>query len=83
MQTACMAVNITIRDVPERVRAALASRAARQGKSMQEYLRQELDRMVSRPSVDDWLTELRKRKRHARSGITAQTILQHKDADRR
>ena len=36
---ACMAVQITIRDVPDKVRDELAARAARQGKSMQEFLR--------------------------------------------
>lgn len=34
-----MAVQITIRDVPDKVRDELAARAARQGKSMQEFLR--------------------------------------------
>jgi antitoxin FitA len=34
-----MRVQITIRDVPERVRDELAGRAAAQGKSMQEFLR--------------------------------------------
>jgi len=49
-----MSVQITIRDVPEKVRDELAARAALQGKSMQEYLHAELRRMVARPSIDAW-----------------------------
>ena len=52
-----MAIQITIRDVPEKVRDELAARAALQGKSMQEYLRTELERMAARPSVDAWLEQ--------------------------
>ena len=39
-----MPVQITVRDIPERVRDELAARAAREGKSMQEYLKAELER---------------------------------------
>src|SRR5262249_1056379 len=40
---------------PEKVRDELAARAASQGRSMQEFLRSELQRLASRPSVDAWL----------------------------
>jgi len=53
--SASMSVQITVRDVPEKVRDELAARAALQGKSMQEYLRAELERLASRPSIDSWL----------------------------
>jgi antitoxin FitA-like protein len=53
-QSASMAIQITIRHVPEKVRDDLASRAALQGKSMQEFLRGELERMAARPSVSTW-----------------------------
>ena len=78
-----MAIQITIRDVPEKVRDELASRAALQGKSMQEYLRAELERIASRPAVDSWLEQVRKRKRAANNRISASQIVQHRDADRR
>lgn len=78
-----MAVQITIRDVSEKVRDELAARAALQGKSMQEYLRAELERLAARPSVDAWLEQVRKRKRASQSRISAQQILKHRDADRR
>jgi plasmid stability protein len=42
-----MAVQITIRDVPEQVRDELAARAALKGQSMQEFLRAELARLAA------------------------------------
>lgn len=78
-----MAVQITIRDVPERVRDELAARAALQGKSMQEFLRAELQRIAARPSVDAWLQQVRKRKRAAPTRVSARQILRQRDADRR
>ncbi len=78
-----MAIQITIRDVPETVRDELAARAARQGKSMQEFLRGELERLASRPSIEAWLETVRERKHAARSRVSVQQIVRHRDADRR
>jgi plasmid stability protein len=78
-----MSIQITIRDVPERVRDELAARAALQGRSMQEYLRAELERLASRPSVDTWLQQVRKRKHAAQSKVSAEQILKNRDSDRR
>ena len=50
-----MAVQITIRGVPEAVRDELAVRATLKRQSMQEFLRGELERIASRPSVEVWL----------------------------
>jgi plasmid stability protein len=78
-----MAIQINIRDVPEKVRDELAARAALQGKSMQEFLRAELERLAARPSVDAWLQQVRKRKRAAQTRLTSKQILENRDADRR
>jgi plasmid stability protein len=78
-----MAVQINIRDVPEGVRDELAARAALQGKSMQEYLRSELERMVARPSLDSWLQQVRKRKRAGQTKVSPKQILENRNADRR
>lgn len=57
MQNACkrypgvMAVNITIRNVPDAVRDELAERAMRTGRSMQEFLVRELTTLASKPSA--------------------------------
>lgn len=78
-----MTIQITIRDVPEKVRDELAARAALQGKSMQEYLHAELRRMVARPSIDAWLQQVRHRKRAAQTQVSSEQILKNRDSDRR
>ena len=80
---AFMGIQITIRDVSEKVRDELASRAALQGKSMQEYLRAELERLAARPSIETWLEQVRKRKRASQTRVSASRILQNRAADRR
>ena len=78
-----MPVQITIRDVSDDVRNELAARAARRGQSMQEFLRGELERIASRPSVDDWLDEVRRRVEASGTRIPPSVILRARDADRR
>lgn len=78
-----MPVQITIRNVPDEVRDELAARAARERKSMQEYLRGELERLAARPSVKKWLDQVGERKRAAQTRVSPEEILQHRDADRR
>lgn len=77
-----MTVQITIRGVPESVRDELASRAALQRQSMQEFLRGELERIASRPSVDEWVREIRERKAAYRTNVPTPAILAARDADR-
>ena len=77
-----MAVQITIRGVPEEVRDELALRAALQRQSMQEFLRCELERIASRPSVGAWLQDVRNRKRGTKTRIPPSRILRARDADR-
>jgi plasmid stability protein len=78
-----MPVQITIRDVPEKVRDELAARAALQGKSMQEFLRAELESLAARPSVDQWLRQVRRRKRASPARVSSRDILRQRDVDRR
>ena len=78
-----MSVQITIREVPEKVRDELAARAASQGRSMQEFLRAALERLASRPTVDAWVQQVRSRKRASQTRITSEQILKSRDADRR
>ena len=78
-----MAVQVTIRGVPEEVRDELAVRAAMSRLSMQEYLRRELERIASRPSLASWLAGVRERKETAGTQVPACSILSARDADRR
>ena len=77
-----MPVQITIRNVPEAVRNELAARAALQRQSMQEFLRGELERIASRPSVGAWLHAVRERKALTQRRISPARIVRARDADR-
>ncbi|MBU4336095.1 MAG: hypothetical protein KJ548_05945 [Actinobacteria bacterium] len=58
--------NVTIRDVPDDVRDELAARAARSGRSLQEYLKGQLVDLAHRPLAADVVVEVRRRaQRHA------------------
>ncbi len=78
-----MSVAVTVRDVPEKVRDELAGRAARAGKSLQEYLRGMLVDHASRPSVDDVIARARTRVYATGVRAGAESILAARDADRR
>ena len=74
---------ITIRDVPTDVRDELAARAARSGRSLQEYLRGMLIDTAARPTVDDVLVRARARVAATGTRVDAAEILAARDAARR
>jgi len=78
-----MSVAITVRGVPDEVRDELAARAARAGKSLQEYLRGMLLEAAARPSVGDAVARARARVKATGAEIDAESILAARDADRR
>jgi plasmid stability protein len=78
-----MPVAITIRNVPDDVRDELAARAARSGRSLQEYLAAQLAEMVSRPCAEDVIARARLRARAAGHRIEPASILAARDAERR
>jgi plasmid stability protein len=78
-----MSIAITIRDVPNETRDELASRAARSGKSLQEYLRGMLIDTARRPTAEDTIAKARIRVRETGSRISAADIIAARDADRR
>ena len=80
---AVMPVQITIRNVPEEVRDELAALAAHKRQSMQEFLRGELERIASRPSIDTWLQVVRERKAVYKTRVTSDDILRARDEDRK
>ncbi len=81
--TACMAISITIRDVPDDTRDELAARAARSGRSLQEYLRAELVELARHPDGAALMARVRERKSRTGSALPADRILAYRDADRR
>jgi hypothetical protein len=78
-----MSVAITIRDVPNAVRDELAARAARAGKSLQEYLRGMLVESAAHPTVDDVIARARARVAATGVRVDAKSILAARDAERR
>lgn len=78
-----MSVAITIRNVPDQVRDELAARAARSGRSLQEFLLRQLADLASRPSVDEVVARARSRAQATGTRLSAQQILAERDADRR
>lgn len=79
---ACMAT-ITIRDLTEEARTELAARAARRGQSMQQFVRLLLEAEASSPDLNDLVGRIARRKETTASSVSAERILEAKDADRR
>ena len=73
---------LTVRDVPQATRDELAARAARTGRSMQEYVRALLIGHAERPSQEDVLARVR---RHSRDlpPVDHEALLDAIAADRR
>ena len=46
---------IQIRDVPDDVHGILKARAAREGMSLSDFLKREVQRTAARPSMQEWL----------------------------
>ncbi|MGN6128118.1 MAG: FitA-like ribbon-helix-helix domain-containing protein [Humibacter sp.] len=71
-----MPVTITIRSVPDAVRDTLAARAKRRGQSMQEYLVGALRDLADKPTVDEWMAEVREHAaKRPRAGWSSQELV--------
>ena len=46
---------VQIRDVPDEVHGVLKARAAREGMSLSDFIKRELQRTAVRPSMQEWL----------------------------
>lgn len=66
-----MPKTIQIRDVEDDLYDQLVKRAAEEGVTVPELLRQEIVRLVSKPSMKEWLERTRRRS----SDITREQIL--------
>jgi antitoxin FitA len=78
-----MSIAITIRNVPDDVRDELAARAARSGRSLQEYVLGQLTELARRPSRADVVARARERANLLRVALDPDAILAARDADRR
>jgi plasmid stability protein len=46
---------IQVRDVPEQVHSTLKARSAREGMSLSDFIKRELERLAERPTMREWL----------------------------
>lgn len=74
--------SVTVRGLPVEVVDELSSRAARSGRSLQEYLRLQLMEMATRPDPSTWVAGVAARKA-ATGGVSVAELLADRDAERR
>jgi hypothetical protein len=65
---------IQVRNVSEHVHVTLKSRAAREGMSLSDFIKRELERVAERPSVREWL-ERSEQARPIRGGKSSAQIV--------
>jgi plasmid stability protein len=75
-----MSKMIQVRDVPERVHGALKARAAREGMSLSDYIKRELERTAERPTMREWLESARQAKPIPSKRSAAQVVRELRDA---
>ncbi|HUP20631.1 MAG TPA: hypothetical protein VM778_11855 [Gemmatimonadota bacterium] len=83
MHFADMSKAVTVRHVPDETVDELSRRATRRGQSLQEYLLSHLTELAERPDVGDVLARARARKKAAESRLPPDSILRHRERDRR
>jgi antitoxin FitA len=62
-------------DLPDHVRDELAARAARRGRSLEQYLQEMASENASVPDPDEWWRQVRARARASGSTVTADDIV--------
>lgn len=67
---------IQVRDVPETVHGTLKSRAAREGMSLSDFIKRELERAAERPTMREWLDRTQQAKPIPAKGTAARLIRQ-------
>lgn len=74
---------ITIRNVPEETRDELAARAARSGRSLQEYLLGMLVERAKHPDMETVLARIEARVKATGTSLPTEVILEYLDEQRR
>ena len=74
-----MSKKIQIRDGPDQVHSTLKARVAREGMSLSDYLKQELERTAEQPSLREWLERVRQAKPISLKQSTEQIIRELRD----
>lgn len=74
-----MSKMIQVRDVPESVHTTLKSRAAREGMSLSDFIKRELERVAERPTMQEWLERTQNTKAIPSKRTPAQVIRELRD----
>lgn len=75
-----MSKMIQVRDVPDQVHSILKARAAREGMSLSDFIKRELERSVERPTMREWLEGTRKAKPIRTRQSAVQVLRELRDA---
>jgi plasmid stability protein len=75
-----MSKMIQIRDVPEELHGILKARAAREGTSLSDFIKRELERTTERPTMREWLEIAQRAKPIASKRSAAQIVRELRDA---
>jgi antitoxin FitA len=75
-----MSKMIQVRDVPEHVHSVLKARAAREGMSLSDFIKRELERSVERPTMREWLERTRQARPIPADRSATQVIRELRDA---
>lgn len=75
-----MSKMIQIRDVPDQVHSTLKARAARDGMSLSDFIKRELERTVERPTMREWLELTERTRRIPAKRSAAQVVRELRDA---
>ena len=78
-----MALDITIKGIPEEVYARLSARAEVQEKSVEEFLHEELRKIAQPLAKEEWLDEVRKLKERDPTRVPSEVIVQFLREDRK
>ncbi len=71
---------IQIRDVPERVHSTLKARAAREGMSLSDFIKRELEYAVERPTMREWLERTEQARPISTKRSATQVVRELRDA---
>jgi plasmid stability protein len=75
-----MSKMIQVRDVPDDVHRTLKTRAAREGMSLSDFLKRELERVAERPTMREWLERTQQTKPIPSKKTAAQVLRELRDS---
>jgi plasmid stability protein len=75
-----MSKMIQVRDVSEQLHSTLKARAAREGTSLSDFIKRELERTAERPTMREWLELTRRTKQIATKRSATQVVRELRDA---